>query len=114
MAKSITPTQVTPELIQEITRKIVDAFHPRRIILFGSHARSDAHPDSDLDLLVEMESELPYYERVYQAQMLFIDRVAPIDILVFTPAEISEQRKLVASIFHSIDREGIVLYDYKS
>ena len=38
-------------LIEEIIRKIVEAFQPRRIVMFGSRARGDTRPDSDLDLM---------------------------------------------------------------
>ncbi|MGQ9919054.1 MAG: nucleotidyltransferase domain-containing protein, partial [Bryobacteraceae bacterium] len=38
--------------IQRIVRRIVRQFHPERVILFGSHARGEAGPDSDVDLLV--------------------------------------------------------------
>ena len=38
--------------LPEITRRIVKTSDPDKVILFGSHARGDASPDSDLDLLV--------------------------------------------------------------
>ena len=41
------------EAIEEITRRLVEFFSPVRIYLFGSEARGDAGPDSDLDFLVE-------------------------------------------------------------
>ena len=40
------------ELISTMTERIVRDFHPVQIILFGSHARGEAHPQSDVDLLV--------------------------------------------------------------
>ena len=40
------------ELISTMTARIVRDFHPMQIILFGSHSRGDAHPQSDVDLLV--------------------------------------------------------------
>ncbi len=40
------------EFISIMTERIVRDFHPMQIILFGSHARGDSHPQSDLDLLV--------------------------------------------------------------
>ncbi len=43
---------VNPEKLRELVRLIVDAAHPRRIILFGPHARGDAREDGDLDLML--------------------------------------------------------------
>ncbi|HSS51939.1 MAG TPA: nucleotidyltransferase domain-containing protein, partial [Thermoanaerobaculia bacterium] len=40
--------------IRQMVRRIVSQFHPEKIILFGSHARGDAGPDSDVDLLIVM------------------------------------------------------------
>jgi predicted nucleotidyltransferase len=43
-------------LLEQVTRTIVERFHPKRIVLFGSHARGQAGPDSDLDLFIEMQT----------------------------------------------------------
>jgi DNA polymerase sigma len=43
-------------LLEHVTQTIVERFHPKRIVLFGSHARGNAGSDSDLDLFIEMES----------------------------------------------------------
>ena len=40
---------VTEETLREIVDKIVEAAHPKAVILFGSHARGEAGPDSGLD-----------------------------------------------------------------
>ncbi len=49
-------TGIDEALIQHVAQTIVAEFQPRRIILFGSHARGDAGPDSDLDLFIETET----------------------------------------------------------
>jgi predicted nucleotidyltransferase len=46
---------VPPELLD----RVVDYFHPRRVLLFGSHARGEAGPDSDIDLLVILDDDAP-------------------------------------------------------
>jgi predicted nucleotidyltransferase len=47
--------EVTEKLLQDITRRIVEAFHPVKIILFGSYAYGTPHRDSDVDLFVIMD-----------------------------------------------------------
>jgi len=103
---------IDDKLIRYVTDTIVEHFHPRRIILFGSHARGDAHPDSDLDLLIEMETELPFYERIIEVDSIFGLRSWPMDILVYTPAEMQRERSKVFSIAKIADHEGKVLYEY--
>ena len=48
-----------PEIIEEMTRRLVDYCHPVRIYLFGSEARGDAGPDSDLDFMVVLPDDTP-------------------------------------------------------
>ena len=45
-------------LVEEIAKKIVEVFHPTQIVLFGSRARGEARPDSDVDLLVVYDGPL--------------------------------------------------------
>ena len=44
----------------EITRRLVEYYHPERIYLFGSAARGDSGPDSDLDVLIEIDPQAPF------------------------------------------------------
>ncbi len=103
---------IDEKLIRYVTNTIVEHFHPRRIILFGSHARGDAHSDSDLDLLIEMETDLPFYERTIAVDQVFGLRSWPMDILVYTPSEMERERGKVFSIAKIADREGRVLYEH--
>ena len=49
--------------IQQIVNKIVEGLHPEKVVLFGSYAAGSATDDSDLDLLVVMNSDKPSYKR---------------------------------------------------
>ena len=53
---------VTEELLQEMTEKIVREVNPRKVVLFGSHARGTARPDSDLDFLVYSSEEVAKWQ----------------------------------------------------
>jgi len=59
--------------------------HSSKILLFGSYAEGMATEDSDLDLIVIMESGLPRYKRSTSIRSLFWPPKIPMDILVYTP-----------------------------
>ena len=103
--------QIDEELIQFVTRTIVERFHPKKILLFGSYARGEAKPDSDLDLMVEMESDKPWHQRVVEMQSVFSDRDWAMDILVFTPEEMERERGFLGGVVRSAEREGKILYE---
>ena len=97
--------------IEEIARRIAEAFRPRRIVMFGSRARGDTHPDSDLDLMVEMETHDPPAQRVRVIQALFGLRSWAMDLVVYTPQEVEQQRQYRNSLIRVIESEGKVLYE---
>ena len=105
----ITSTVEAP--IEEITRRIVEALHPRRVILFGSRATGRAQADSDVDVMVEMETLLPPLERMRAVSRLFPRRRWAMDVVVFTPDEVREQRAFRNSLIRTIEAEGRVLYE---
>jgi len=97
--------------IEHIVKRIVEALGPRRVVLFGSRARGTARPDSDVDLLVEMETPLRFYERIGAVLELFGVRPWSMDVIVLTPEEAAEERRSRNSIVTVAEREGKVLYE---
>ncbi|MBM4046083.1 MAG: nucleotidyltransferase domain-containing protein [Planctomycetes bacterium] len=102
---------VDEALIQEIVQRIVSAFHPRRIILFGSRARGVHKAESDVDLFVEMESDLHPIKRRTQIPRLFHRQWWSMDLVVKTPEEVARERNSLVSLVPQIEREGRVLHE---
>ncbi len=103
-------TTVPLEDIQQVVRQIVDRFHPQKVVLFGSYARGEATRDSDVDLLVVMETEenpLHTAARISAS----IDHPFPLDILVIKPSDLeaSFERKGVFAM--EVTTKGVVLYE---
>lgn len=96
--------------IDEAVKKIVDQFHPVKIILFGSHARGSAEQDSDVDLLVVMDVEGSKRRRAVDIDLALSDRTFPLDLIVVTPEEFEKYRDVVGHILYPAVREGKVLY----
>jgi predicted nucleotidyltransferase len=77
--------------IQAFAAAIAREFQPQRIILFGSHARGEAGPDSDVDLLVVIpQNGKTRYEQAFEIRQK-VRAGFPLDLLVRTPQEVEER-----------------------
>lgn len=106
---------VTEKLIREMSEKIVHEVNPCKVVLFGSHARGTAGPDSDLDFLVIENGpfDIQHSRRaeIDKLSNVLFDYFVPIDFLVFTPQEIEKWENVKNHvIFHAL-REGKTLYE---
>lgn len=98
------------QAIREMVRRIVRQFQPERIILFGSHARGEAGPDSDVDLLVVMPVKVSKHRQQVQIRVALHDVGIPKDIIVTTPEDFAWRKDVVGTIEYPAAREGKVLY----
>ena len=101
---------IDQELIEQVVATIVEHVHPNRIVLFGSQARGHAGPDSDLDLMIEMESDLKPVDRAIAIDALFPARLWPLDVAVYTPAEIKRDHGRVGTLLSMIEEDGRTVY----
>jgi predicted nucleotidyltransferase len=103
--------QIDTRIVDEIVRRIVETVHPEKIILFGSQARREARPGSDMDLLVIADSKEPRYRRSAQLYGVLSDILVPMDILVYSPEEVEEWSGVRQAFVTTAIREGKVLYE---
>ena len=106
---------VSEESLARIVRVIVNEVDPETVILFGSQARGDATPNSDVDLIV-IESEpfdascsrLREAARLYRALAHF-----PVtkDILLYSQGEVEYWKDSLNYVIARALREGRVLYE---
>ena len=96
--------------IREMVRRIVRQFHPEKIILFGSHARGNAGPDSDVDLLIVMPVDGSKFDKMVEIGVAIDDIPIPTDVIVTTPEDFEWRSKCVGTIEFPAAREGKVLY----
>jgi predicted nucleotidyltransferase len=99
--------------IRHMVRRIVADFDPDQIILFGSHARGQAGPDSDVDLLVVMPVEGSKRAKQLEIRTAVRDIHVPKDIIVSRPEEFQWRKDTVGTIEHPAAKEGEVLYARK-
>ncbi len=99
--------------INEIVARIVLKFNPDKIILFGSYASGTANNDSDVDLLVIQNTDLPRHKRSFDIQKLLIGSMIPMDILVYTNTEFEKEKNEKSSFLNSAIKTSKILYERK-
>ena len=102
--------QPDPRVVDRMIQTVVASVQPLRIILFGSAARGEMGPDSDLDVLVVMP---PGTHRRKTAQQLYRQirgLGVPFDIVVATSEDLDVHRSNPGLIYQTILREGTEVY----
>jgi len=108
------PVPITEALVEEITNKIVERFDPEKVILFGSHSTGTARSDSDIDLLVIMNTNEPSIERAIEVKKACRPRFVSMDVLVKTPEEVETTLERGSFFLNQILDQGRVLYERQS
>jgi len=101
---------VSADLLAEVVRRIRSAGEPLRIVVFGSWARGQARPDSDLDLLIIEESSLPRYKRAARYLRALTGVFPSKDVVVWTPEEVELWANVPNAFVTTALREGKTIY----
>lgn len=111
MSRTKRKTPSVSEQIDRMVRRIVRRFSPDKIILFGSQARGDARPDSDVDLLVVLDCQGSKLDKAVEIGLALQDIPVPKDIIVSRPQDFAWRKDYVGTIERPAHREGKVLYE---
>jgi len=112
MNNASTPTMPgVQKKIQEMAQRIVSQFAPEMIVLFGSHARGNAGPNSDVDLLVIKPVTGSRRQERLAMRIALRGMGMAKDVILVTPEEVETARELPGTLIRSALREGKALYE---
>ena len=92
-------------------RRLLTVSDPVQIVLFGSYARGDFGPDSDMDLLVIEEGIEHVRQESVRLRQALRGLPVPVDVIVATPEHVQRYRDAIGLIYGPAMREGRVLYE---
>jgi predicted nucleotidyltransferase len=93
-----------------IKRRVVRQFRPERIVVFGSQARGDATPDSDIDLLVVVEDGRDRSQLQRSIRLALVDVAVAKDIFVTTPSYAARYGDVIGTLVEPALHEGVTIY----
>ncbi|MGD8405801.1 MAG: nucleotidyltransferase domain-containing protein [Anaerolineales bacterium] len=99
--------------IDEVVRQIAEKFHPQKIILFGSYARGEPRPESDVDMLVIMDTPLKESQQSLEIRR-HLGVMFGLDLIVYTPKRLEERVKMGDWFLRDVMEEGKVVYDSRN
>lgn len=99
------------EVLQEIIARVVPIAHPQRLILFGSAARGEMGPDSDVDLLVVVQEPVHRRDLAGKIYRNLHGVQVPVDVVVVTENDIREFGNKIGTVLYPALKEGVVVYE---
>jgi len=103
------------DLLNEIVQSLVNALHPERIYLFGSHAYGQPNDDSDVDLLIVIsDSDVLSRDKIVEGYRALREFHIPKDIIVVNQSQFDKRSRWLSSIERVVTDKGRLLYDSRS
>lgn len=96
--------------IDTVVQRIVENVNPEKIILFGSYAEGNPNENSDLDILIIKETDMPRYKRNSEVKKYLRGLKIPIDVVVYSQKEIDEWKNVKTSFVNNVLEKGKILY----
>jgi len=102
--------RIPQEAIDQVVEQIVEKFKPQRIILFGSYARGNPRPESDVDLLVVMDTPRKKNKQSLEMRR-HLEVMFGLDLVVYTSKRLKERVEMGDWFLRDVLKEGKVLYE---
>jgi predicted nucleotidyltransferase len=97
--------------LADVVSRLIEAYAPESVYLFGSRARGEAGPDSDYDLLLVVPDDAPPERRRSRlAYETLWGAGAAVDVVVWTRSSFDRRLHLPASLPATVVREGVLLH----
>lgn len=96
--------------LDAVVERLVRAYDPERIILFGSHVGGATREGTDIDLLIVKETDRRPIDRRVEVESLLSDRQVPLDLLVYTPQELRDLYAAGSPFIEEVVETGRALY----
>ena len=104
--------KLEPDLLNEIVQRLVNALHPEKIYLFGSHAYGQPNDDSDVDLLIVVnDSDLPIRMKTVEGYHALRGLLFPAEIVVVAKSDYEKRSKWLNTIERVVADKGKILYE---
>ncbi|OHB40874.1 MAG: hypothetical protein A2069_04325 [Planctomycetes bacterium GWB2_41_19] len=97
--------------LKEAVDRIIKRFNPEKIILFGSYAYGKPTMDSDIDLMIVMDTDEKPHKRAVLIRKALKDIGIPKDIIVKTPQEFERFKDIVGTVIYPVAHKGKLLYE---
>jgi predicted nucleotidyltransferase len=97
--------------LAQVVRRLIEAYQPERIYLFGSRARGDAGPESDYDLLLVVPDDAPPQRRGSDlAYRALRGTGIGADVIIWTRSRFDRRKHVVCSLPATVLREGRLIH----
>ena len=97
-------------VLDKIVSVILQQTQPLRIVLFGSAARGEMHPGSDVDIMIVVPEGVDGFQLAWSIYPKFTDLGVGVDLVVVTSDDLDRKRNDKSLVFNAAIREGIELY----
>jgi predicted nucleotidyltransferase len=103
---------ISNQVLDEVARRIVENFHPEKIILFGSQARGTADSHSDVDILVISAIKEKRRKLMVDMRSVLNELEYAFDLIILTREEFERDRKIPGTVGRYASKEGKVIYEH--